>query len=50
MAGYIIYATKMVEFWMNREESAKGSKWPAEVLNYTWGFTRGSVHTMISQD
>ena len=26
-------------------ESAKGSKWPAELLHYAWGFVRSNVCT-----
>ena len=28
-------------------EPPKGSKWPAEGPHYTWGSTRGSVHTQV---
>ena len=33
--------------WLVDKESAKGLKWPAEDLHYTWGSIRSSVHTQI---
>ena len=29
------------------KEPPKGMKWPAEGLHYTWGSTRGGVHTLV---
>ena len=29
------------------KESAKGSKWPAEGLHYTWRSAKGGAHTQV---